>query len=158
MPIKGKLEERVEIKTSAQEFHDVFNGKPHHLANVTPDKINGCTLHSGDLGATNSTIEWHYNHEGKEKSTKCIIEVDDGKYKVVYKAIGGDFSEEYNNFHVTYDAIPKPEDGGTIVHWILEFEKPDENTPDPSTLLEFLCDLTKDIDAHYQDQAAAAGK
>ncbi|KAL9670397.1 hypothetical protein QQ045_007948 [Rhodiola kirilowii] len=134
MAIKGKLEERVEIKTSAQEYHDVFNGKPHHLANVTLDKVNGCTLHSGDLGAPLTLQSNGTTIMGKEKSTKCIIEVDDGKYKVVYKIIGGDFSEEYNNFHVTYDAIPKPEDG------------------------EFLYDLTKDIDAHYQDRVASAAK
>ncbi|CAM8986537.1 unnamed protein product [Rhodiola kirilowii] len=96
-------------------------------------------------------------HEGEKKSTKCIIEVDDGKYKVVYKIIGGDFSEEYNNFHVMYDAIPKPEDGDhNIVHWIFEYEKPDENTPDPTSLLEYLCGVTKDIDAHIQQEAAAA--
>ncbi|CAM8990273.1 unnamed protein product [Rhodiola kirilowii] len=159
MAVKGKIEDKVEIKTSAQEFHDVFNGKPHHLANITPDKVHGCTLHSGDLGSTGSTIEWHYTHEGEKKSTKQIIEVDDGKYKVVYKIIGGHFSEEYTNFHITYDAIPKPEDGDhTVVHWILEYEKPDENTPDPTSLLEYLCGITKDIDAHIQEEAAAAAK
>uniref|UniRef100_A0A7N0UJL8 Bet v I/Major latex protein domain-containing protein n=1 Tax=Kalanchoe fedtschenkoi TaxID=63787 RepID=A0A7N0UJL8_KALFE len=155
MAVKGKIEDRVEIKTSGQEFHDVFNGKPHHLANISPEKIHGCTLHSGDLGSTGSTIEWHYTHEGVKKSTKQIIEVDDGKYKVVYKITEGHFSEEYSNFHIIYDAIPKP-DGGTIVHWIFEFEKPGEETPDPTSLLEYLCDLTKDIDAHIQEVAAAA--
>uniref|UniRef100_A0A7N0TAA4 Bet v I/Major latex protein domain-containing protein n=1 Tax=Kalanchoe fedtschenkoi TaxID=63787 RepID=A0A7N0TAA4_KALFE len=154
MVVKGKIEAKVEIKSSAQEFHDVVNGKPHHLANISPDKMHGCTLHSGDLGSTGSIIEWHYTHEGVKKSTKQIIEVDDGKYKVVYKIIGGHFSE-YPNFHITYDAIPKPGDGGTIVHLIFEYEKPDENTPDPTSLLEYLCDLTKEVDAHIQAEAAA---
>ncbi|KAL9668681.1 hypothetical protein QQ045_006219 [Rhodiola kirilowii] len=136
----SKIEDKVEIKTSAQEFHDVLNGKPHHLANITPDKVHGCTLYSGDLGSsTGSTIEWHYAHE-----------VDDGKYKVVYKIIGGHFSEEYSNFLIIYDAIPKPEDGDhTIVHWILfEYEKPDENNPDPTSLPEYLCGILLKILMH----------
>uniref|UniRef100_A0A7N0T9K6 Bet v I/Major latex protein domain-containing protein n=1 Tax=Kalanchoe fedtschenkoi TaxID=63787 RepID=A0A7N0T9K6_KALFE len=153
MVVKGKIEAKVDIKSSAQEFHDVVKGKPHHLPNMSPDKMHGFTLHSGDLGSTGSIIEWHYTHDGVKKYTKEIIDVDDGKYKMVFKVIEGNFSE-YPNFHITYDAIPKP-DGGTIVHWIFEYEKPDENTPDLTSLLEFVCDLTKDIDAHIQAEAAA---
>uniref|UniRef100_A0A7N0SV90 Bet v I/Major latex protein domain-containing protein n=1 Tax=Kalanchoe fedtschenkoi TaxID=63787 RepID=A0A7N0SV90_KALFE len=156
MGVKGKIEDKVEIKTSAQEFHDVLNGKPHHLANISPEKVHGCTLHSGEFGSTGSTIEWHYTHEGVKKSTKQLIEVDDGKFKVVYKVIGGYLSEEYIDLHIIYNAVPKPDDGGTIVHWTFEFEKPDEKTPDPTSELQYLCGLTKDIDAHIQEAAAAA--
>uniref|UniRef100_A0A7N0TYQ0 Bet v I/Major latex protein domain-containing protein n=1 Tax=Kalanchoe fedtschenkoi TaxID=63787 RepID=A0A7N0TYQ0_KALFE len=156
MVVKGKIEDKVEIKSSAQEFHDVFNGKPHHLANITPEKMHGFTLHSGELGSSGSIVEFHYTHEGVKKFTKLHIEVDDGKHRVDYKIIGGNFSEEYSNFHTIYDAIPKPDGEGAVVHWIFEYEKPDENTPDPTSLLEYLCGVSKDIDAHIQQEAAAA--
>ena len=41
-----------------------------------------------------------------------------------------------------------PKEGGSVVHWILEYEKLKDHTFDPLTMLQFDIDMTKDVDAH----------
>jgi hypothetical protein len=62
MSLFGKVEGDVEIKASAEKFHEVFSGRPHHVSNVCPDKIQGCALHEGDWGNEGSVIYWDYVH------------------------------------------------------------------------------------------------
>ncbi|KAG8634748.1 hypothetical protein MANES_17G078850v8 [Manihot esculenta] len=45
MTLVGKLEADVEIDVPAVEFHDVFGCRPHHVSNMSPDRIHGCDLH-----------------------------------------------------------------------------------------------------------------
>ena len=58
----GKVEADVEIKASPEKFHEILGGRPHHISNVCPDKIQGCALHEGDWGTEGSVIYWDYVH------------------------------------------------------------------------------------------------
>lgn len=58
----GKLEADVEIKASADMFHHMFAGKPHHVSKASPGNIQGCDLHEGDWGKVGSIIYWNYVH------------------------------------------------------------------------------------------------
>ena len=58
----GKLETDVEIKASATKFHDIFMKRPHHISNVSSEKIQGCELHEGEWGTVGSVIYWNYHH------------------------------------------------------------------------------------------------
>ena len=58
----GKLETDVEIKASAEKFHEMFRHKPHHLTHASSDKIHGCELHEGEWGQVGSVIYWNYFH------------------------------------------------------------------------------------------------
>jgi hypothetical protein len=62
MTLFGKVEGDVEIKAPAEKFHEIFSGRPHHISNVTPEKIQGCALHEGDWGVEGSVIYWDYVH------------------------------------------------------------------------------------------------
>lgn len=62
MTIFGKVEADVEIKAPAETFYEVFSGRPHHISNITPEKIQGCALHEGDWGTEGSVIYWDYVH------------------------------------------------------------------------------------------------
>ena len=44
----GKVEADIEIQAPAENFHEIFNCKPHHISNVSPGKIQGVALHEGD--------------------------------------------------------------------------------------------------------------
>ena len=57
-----KLETDVHIKASAEQFHDVFCSRPHHIGNVSPDKIQGAEIHEGEWGTEGSIIFWNYVH------------------------------------------------------------------------------------------------
>ncbi|CAF2063922.1 BnaC06g31980D [Brassica napus] len=58
----GKLEAYVEIKASAEQFHNMFTARPHHVSKASPGYIQGCDLHEGDWGKPGSVIFWNYFH------------------------------------------------------------------------------------------------
>ncbi|GLT99812.1 hypothetical protein SLE2022_172260 [Rubroshorea leprosula] len=68
MGLTGKLEADVEMKCSAERFHEVFCSRPHHISKVTTDNIQGVELHEGEWGAEGSVICWSYVHDGDAKS------------------------------------------------------------------------------------------
>ena len=57
-----KLETDVEINASPVQFHEYFTRRPHHISNVSSDKIQGCDLHEGEWGNVGSVIYWNYFH------------------------------------------------------------------------------------------------
>ena len=58
----SKLETDVHIKAAAKKFHDVFCRRTHHIANVSPVKINGVDIHQGEWGSQGSIMFWNYVH------------------------------------------------------------------------------------------------
>ncbi|CAM8942848.1 unnamed protein product [Rhodiola kirilowii] len=153
----GKLEGELEIKSKAEDFHDVFSARPHHISNVSPGNIQGCGLHEGDWGTPGSILVWDYVHDGKKCVAKEIVEaIDQENNSTTFRVIEGDLMELYKDFKVIVKATPKKEGEGSIVHWTLEYEKLHDGIPDPSTLLEFTHSMSKDIDLHLQEEVAAA--
>ncbi|KAJ0095223.1 hypothetical protein Patl1_15443 [Pistacia atlantica] len=136
MSLVGQLETDVEIKAPARKFHDVFSCRPHHISNVCPEKIQGVDLHE----------------DGVPEVAKEIIEaIDDENNSTSFKVIEGHLLEKYKNFHLIVQATQKEE--GSLVHWILKYEKVSEDIPEPKGMLKLAIDVTKDIDAHLMEQA-----
>ncbi|KAL4279093.1 hypothetical protein GQ457_03G010210 [Hibiscus cannabinus] len=144
-----KMEVDVEIKASPEQFHDMFANKPHHVHNTCYDKIQGCELHEGEWGKVGTVVYWSYVHDGKAKKAKEVIEaVDPDKNLITFRVVEGDLMEEYKSFVITIQVSPKSEGSGSVVHWTLEYEKLHEEIDHPETLLEFVRDVSKDIDTH----------
>ncbi|MBA0682645.1 hypothetical protein Goari_024346 [Gossypium aridum] len=53
--------------------------------------------------------------------------------------------EEYKSFVVTIQVLPKSEDSGSVVHWTLEYDKLHDEIAHLETLLQFIQDISKDI-------------
>ncbi|PON94454.1 Major latex protein domain containing protein [Trema orientale] len=148
----GKLETDVEIKASANKFHDIFKHRPHHISNVSTDKIQGCDIHEGEWGTVGSVIYWNYFHDGKPRVAKEIVEaIDDEKNLITFRVIEGDLMEHFKTFKLTIQANPKTEGEGCVVHWTLEFEKHHGEIIDPHTLLQFVADVSKDLESHLAE-------
>ena len=60
--------------------------------------------------------------------------------------IKGDILQEYKSLKAIVQAIPKGE--GSLVHWIMEYLKLNKSFPKPNSLLQFVLDLNKDLNAH----------
>ncbi|XVF85391.1 hypothetical protein PTKIN_Ptkin17bG0114200 [Pterospermum kingtungense] len=148
--LTGKLEADVEIKASPQQFHDMFSNKPHHVHHTCYDKIQGCDLHDGSWGTVGSVIFWNYVHDGKAKAAKEIVEaIDPEKNAITFRVIEGDLMKDYKSFVIHAQASPNPKGkGGSIVHWTLEYERLHDAIAHPETELQFLADVSKDVDAH----------
>ncbi|XP_010427894.1 PREDICTED: MLP-like protein 43 [Camelina sativa] len=145
----GKLETEVEIKASASKFHHMFAERPHHVSKATPDKIHGCDLHEGDWGKVGSIVIWNYVIDGKASMVKDMIEaVEPEKNLIKFKVIEGDLMKEYKSFFVTIQVTPKHGGSGSVVHWLFEYEKINEEVAHPENLLQFAVGMSKEIDEH----------
>ncbi|KAI3733838.1 hypothetical protein L6452_13295 [Arctium lappa] len=149
MALTGKLIAHVEMNSGGKVLHDLLRHKPHDIASICPHKVHGCDLVSGQRGAVGSTIMWHYTHDGKQHSTKEIIEeIDEANQKIVFKVIDGELVEEiYKAFRLTFQVEPK-QDGKQLGTWTFEFEKPNVSVPYPTSLMDYLCGIIKDMDDH----------
>ncbi|KAL5553456.1 hypothetical protein UlMin_040857 [Ulmus minor] len=122
----GKLETDVEIEALATKFHDIFMKRPHHISNVSSEKIQGCELHKGEWElSVLSFIGITITVNGKPRVAKEVVEVVDEEKNLI-------------TFKIT----------ACVVHWILEYEKKHAKIVDPHTLLEFAADVSKDIEEH----------
>ncbi|KAG6759527.1 hypothetical protein POTOM_036008 [Populus tomentosa] len=157
MTLFGKMEAEVEVKVSAETFHDIFSCRPHHISNMSPAKIQNVDLHEGEWGKPGTVICWSYVHDGVAKTAKEVIEaIDDEKLSTTFKVIEGDMiTTEYKSFTAIVQATPKGE-GSCLAHWTFEYEKLNENVPDPQTLLQFWIHCLKDIEDHHRTQLPAA--
>ena len=95
--------------------------------------------------------------DGVAKTAKEVIEaIDDEKLSTTFKVIEGDMiTTEYKSFTAIVQATPKGE-GSCLSHWTFEYEKLNENVPDPQTLLEFWIHCLKDIEDHHRTQLPTA--
>ncbi|XP_030529279.1 MLP-like protein 31 [Rhodamnia argentea] len=155
MTVHGKMEIDFEIKAPADKFHDVFSCRPHHIPNISADKIQGVEMHDGDWGKAGSIISWNYTHDGEAKVAKELIEaIDDEKNLTTFRVLEGDLMKLYKNFVFSVQATSK-EGGGSIVHLTIEYEKLSEEVTEPYSMLQFGVHLSKDIDLHLMEQAQA---
>ncbi|KAK1425703.1 hypothetical protein QVD17_21058 [Tagetes erecta] len=147
MALSGKLIGYVEISKTGDFFHDMIRHTPHEMSTIVPDKLHVCDVLEGEIGAVGSVISWTYTHDGKKKVAKELVEsVNEENHTIVLKVIGGDLVEEYKSFKIVWHVEPKGDkEVGTVT---LEFERADTSVPYPTSLLDYLCDIAKDMDAH----------
>ncbi|XP_023528478.1 MLP-like protein 43 [Cucurbita pepo subsp. pepo] len=147
MALYGKLEIDVEIKASAEKFHEILHQKPHHMSKASSDKIQSCELHEGEWGKVGSILYFTYVHDGKVSVAKDVIEaVDEENNSFTWKVLEGDLLEYYKSFRIRVQSIPKDE--GSVIHFTLEYEKLHEGIPDSHSLLQLCADVSKDIEAY----------
>ncbi|XP_016486069.1 kirola [Nicotiana tabacum] len=147
MGLRGKLIAKTEVKCGGELFHDHFSSKPHHIPNISPDKVHNFDIHEGELGTVGSVVSWKFTLDGKERVLKQIIDaIDEEKQKITFKFIEGDLLEMYKAFSATLAAE------GKWIEWTFEYEKQNEDIPEPLTLLGLAIDLIKDIDSHHHNK------
>ncbi|CAI9096004.1 OLC1v1032064C1 [Oldenlandia corymbosa var. corymbosa] len=146
--LRGKLVSQIEIKSSADVFHELFRHKTHQLSKTSPHSIHNCDLHDGDWGTVGSIISFDYTHDGKKCVSKDRVEaIDEEKKLVKFKVIEGDPLELYKNISITVHVDTHGE--SNLVAWTIEYEKLHEGIPDPNTLMDLCLQLTKDVESHH---------
>ncbi|XVF85374.1 hypothetical protein PTKIN_Ptkin17bG0112500 [Pterospermum kingtungense] len=143
----AKMEVQTEIKSSADKFYDMFRNKRHLLAKICPQELKEGKLVRGDWKSVGSVREWSYDAGGDTEAVKETIEaIDDESKSITYSAIEGGMMKYYNTFKSTVNVTAAGE--GSLVKWTLEYEKKNENIPDPIKYLDLVANLTRDIDAY----------
>lgn len=86
------------------------------------------------------------------KVSKEKIEVVDAPNKTFsYNIIDGDLLKYYKSFKAHVTVVPKEE--GSLVKWSCEYEKANEEIPDPSLIKEFAEKNFKELDDYLGKQA-----
>ncbi|CAO2824263.1 unnamed protein product [Amaranthus hypochondriacus] len=148
--LKRRFEGDIEIRVKGGDvFHEMFQDRPHEISNIHPEFVQGCDLHHGAFGTPGSKISWSYTLDGKPQKGTQILEVVDEKNKLIkFKMVDGDLMNDFNSFIITYQVIPQGKDL-SLVKWILEYEKKHAGVPEPSSLMDALLGLAKEIDDHH---------
>ncbi|KAK4481232.1 hypothetical protein RD792_012115 [Penstemon davidsonii] len=146
MGLHGKLVAAVEFKAGGDLYHELFRYNPNKVADITPEKIQGCDLHEGEFGKVGSIVTW--STEGKAKFARNLIEAADEEKKMIkYKVLEGDLMEEYKEFVATCHIETKG--GIDLVTWTFEYETRNDDGEPPISLLAYFIAFTKDIENHH---------
>jgi len=46
-----KMETKIQMEASDEQFYDVFCNRPHHIANITPETVQSVQIHKGEWGS-----------------------------------------------------------------------------------------------------------
>lgn len=91
---------------------------------------------------------WCNAADGKEKTCKQRIEaIDEEKKSVTFNVVGGDLLQLYKTFVITVHVDTKGENN--LVTWTIEYEKLNGDVEDPTTLMDLIITVTKDIETHH---------
>ncbi|KAF7808721.1 MLP-like protein 31 [Senna tora] len=145
----SRLEADLELKTSAVKFLEIFALKVYELSTFSPNIIQNIDILSGEWGTPGFVILVNYTLvDGKAQVAKEVVEsIDLIDLSITFKVVEGDLLEEYNSFKFILKVSPTIIGGGSVVHWTFEYEKPNEDTPNPNSLMEEVLQVSKDIDA-----------
>ncbi|CAK9324048.1 unnamed protein product [Citrullus colocynthis] len=147
MSLAGKVEAQVEMKAPASKLHEMIVKRPHHISNVSGDKIQGCQLHEGDWGKAGSIISWNYYLDGEAKVAKHLIEaVDEEKKMIIFKVLEADLLKQYSEFRFIIKITSKGK--GSVAHCTLEYEKLHGKVPDSHSMLKLCEEVCRDLDAY----------
>uniref|UniRef100_A0A2N9GPZ6 Bet v I/Major latex protein domain-containing protein n=1 Tax=Fagus sylvatica TaxID=28930 RepID=A0A2N9GPZ6_FAGSY len=151
MSLFGKLEAEAEAKAPAYKFHEVNTTRIPETAKICPKFFQRVDLQEGEWGGEGSVTCWYFIIDGKAVMSKEVLEaVDNKNQSVTYNVIGGVLKELYKSFKFIVQATPKGE--GALVRWTLVYEKLNVDVPDPTTMLQFGIDVTKEIDDYLNQE------
>ncbi|GAV84996.1 Bet_v_1 domain-containing protein [Cephalotus follicularis] len=142
----GTVQAEVEIKAPADKVLE-FYSNPKHFPKCSPATITSVDLHGGRWGTVGSITTWNYVLEGKTATGKGITEAIDYKNKTLtMNVIEGDIMKDYKSFKFHMQAIPKGDN--SLVRFTYEYEKLNDDVPDPKSLMEIETSIAKDVGAY----------
>ena len=75
-----------------------------------------------------------------------IEAIDKENNKIIFKVLEGDLLQDYKSFKFILQVTPLQ--NGSVVDWIIEYEKLKDHIPDPHSLKQILIEMSNEIDAH----------
>ncbi|CAJ1958851.1 unnamed protein product [Sphenostylis stenocarpa] len=147
MEKSATMETKVNIKASAEKFFDVYCNKTHHFGSILPEQIECVEIQKGEWGSEGSIICWYYSLEGKRCVCKEVVEdIDKKNKKMKFRVIEGDLLELYKTFNFILQVTP--EEQGSVVHWVIQYDKQNDLVSDPQAMLQLLILESNMLDVH----------
>ncbi|KAK9939837.1 hypothetical protein M0R45_016521 [Rubus argutus] len=144
----GKLENQTKINLSADKYYGFFKNNMTSLVQIFPQNFKTLQVVGGGEIQAGCEINWKYDiGSGIETAKLKIQSIDDENRSITFGFLEGDFLKVYQSFKAKTQAI-KAGNGGCIVKWTFEFEKANENAPDPKAFAELGDKVAKGLDAY----------
>ncbi|OMO99694.1 hypothetical protein COLO4_13135 [Corchorus olitorius] len=145
----AKMHVQAEVKSSAEKFYDIYRNKLHLMPKISPREFKEGKVIQGDWRSVGSVRVWSYVASGNVETVKETIEaVDDESKTITVSIVEGDVKKYYKSFKSTINVLPSASGQGSLVKWTLEFEKRNENIPDPTMYTDFLVNWSKSVDSY----------
>ncbi|KAI3899988.1 hypothetical protein MKW98_000888 [Papaver atlanticum] len=85
---------------------------------------------------------------GKPLSCKERTTYDDEARKIHHSTVEGVLLDDYKKFDATLVVNPKADGHGSIVSWVVEYEKINEDSPVPMAYLAYFHNIIEDLNSH----------
>ncbi|KAI3899998.1 hypothetical protein MKW98_000898 [Papaver atlanticum] len=143
----GKLIAESEVNCNADKFYKIIK---HHeeVPEVLPHIYTNVKCVEGDGLASGCIKEWGYLHEGKTQIIKEKTTYNDETRTIHHSVIEGDVMNDYKKFDGSLVVNPKTDGHGSIVKWIIEYEKINEDSPVPIPYLAICNKVTEGLNSH----------
>ncbi|KAI3977012.1 hypothetical protein MKX01_008870 [Papaver californicum] len=144
----GKLGFETEIKCSADKYFSMFSHNVTQLPKFLPNIYKSVEVIEGDETSVGSITLWKYNAGGKEMGAKDRLKMfDKEKRSLTYELLDGELKNYYKALTAKLNVVPKQGAAGiaSLVTWSLEFEKVNEDIPDPTAYIDALKRATKEL-------------
>ncbi|XP_074309768.1 MLP-like protein 43 [Silene latifolia] len=142
-----KLEEKVELNCPAEKIFEMLRAKQSDIPEICSDKVPSIKVHQGDWLSVGSTRKWDLNIG--EKSTYIIDRIDaidEENMKITRSVIEGEIMTHYKSLVGYVQAIPKGNDNKSCIFiGSLEYEKINEDAPEPKEFLNFGIGVIKEL-------------
>ncbi|MBA0572503.1 hypothetical protein Golob_002839 [Gossypium lobatum] len=122
-----RMECQVKIKSSADKFFEAYQTKAQLMPKLANQVDRDVKLVEGS----------GWDSEGS---------VDDKDRTIVYKLVEGEIMKAFKSWKSIFNVMPMRE--GSSVKWTTEFEKQNDDVPDPVRYGEFLTTWTKNVDTY----------
>ncbi|KAI3952501.1 hypothetical protein MKW92_009128 [Papaver armeniacum] len=143
----GKLITESEVNCNADKYYQIFK---HHedLPSAIPHLYTSVKAIKGHGTTSGCVKEWSYIIEGKPLTIREKTTYNDETRTITHSGIEGGMMNDYKKFDATLVVKPKANGHGSIVTWILDYEKINEDSPVPFDYLAFFQQNIEDLNSH----------
>ncbi|KAG4205507.1 hypothetical protein ERO13_A04G109408v2 [Gossypium hirsutum] len=133
-----RMECQVEIKSSADKFFEAYQTKAQLMPKMANQVVRDEKLVEGsDWDSEGSVRQWFF---------VAGDNVDDKDWTILYKLVEGEIMKAFKSWKSIFNVMLTGE--GSLVKWTTEFEKQNDDVPDPVRYGEFLTTWTKNVDTY----------
>ncbi|KAJ6768784.1 MLP-LIKE PROTEIN 423 [Salix koriyanagi] len=140
------LEVQTEIKSSADQFYEIFRSKQYLMPKICPEYIKGVQVVHGDWEAVGSIKLWTYVAGSSEIVKDTVEAIDDKTKSITYNILEGKILTYYKAYKSTVQVTTTGQTA--FAKWTVEYERQNEEIPDPNNYVEFLACISKSVDAY----------
>ncbi|XP_074306662.1 MLP-like protein 43 [Silene latifolia] len=145
-----KFEEKIEMNCSAQKIFDMLKVEKHDVTEVLSHKVPNIQARQGDWCTVGSTRKWDFIIG--EKSTYLIDRLealDEKNLKLTRSVIEGEMMCYCKTVLMHAQVIPKGyDDKSCVLKFVMEYEKINENAPEPKEFFNFGVGVFKELGNH----------